>query len=116
MLHFPVEKLFNTISRGNDYPVEVAESFRFPSAFLRLFFYSNGNIKSYFSKYLNFAVYPTEKGVGPTGDTMGSMFRSEAMALCQMFIQPEAAYTTVSELGESGTVQFRDVSKIKRDL
>lgn len=33
------------------------------------------------------------------------------MALCQLFIQPEAAYTSVSELGESGTVQFRDVSK-----
>lgn len=42
---------------------------------------------------------------------MGSMFRSEEMALCQVFIQPEAAYTSVSELGESGTVQFRDVSK-----
>lgn len=42
---------------------------------------------------------------------MGSMFRSEEMALCQLFIQPEAAYTSVSELGESGTAQFRDVSK-----
>lgn len=41
---------------------------------------------------------------------MGSMFRSEEMALCQLFIQPEAAYTSISELGESGTVQFRDVS------
>lgn len=41
---------------------------------------------------------------------MGSMFRSEQMALCQLFIQPEAAYTSVSELGETGTVQFRDVS------
>lgn len=40
---------------------------------------------------------------------MGSMFRSEEMALCQMFIQPEAAYTSVSELGEAGCVQFRDV-------
>lgn len=38
------------------------------------------------------------------------MFRSEEMALCQMFVQPEAAYTTVSELGELGLVQFRDVS------
>lgn len=38
------------------------------------------------------------------------MFRSEEMALCQLFIQPEAAYTSVSELGEAGTVQFRDVS------
>lgn len=41
---------------------------------------------------------------------MGAMFRSEEMALCQMFIQPEAAYTSVSELGEIGIVQFRDVS------
>lgn len=32
------------------------------------------------------------------------------MALCQLFIQPEAAYTSVSELGEAGSVQFRDVS------
>lgn len=32
------------------------------------------------------------------------------MALCQVFIQPEAAYASVSELGEAGTVQFRDVS------
>lgn len=38
------------------------------------------------------------------------MFRSEEMALCQLFIQPEAAYLSVSELGETGTVQFRDVS------
>ncbi|XP_077297070.1 V-type proton ATPase 116 kDa subunit a1-like isoform X2 [Arctopsyche grandis] len=41
---------------------------------------------------------------------MGSMFRSEEMALCQLFIQPEAAYTSVSELGENGTVQFRDLN------
>lgn len=41
---------------------------------------------------------------------MGAMFRSEEMALCQLFIQPEAAYLSVSELGETGTVQFRDVS------
>lgn len=41
---------------------------------------------------------------------MGAMFRSEEMALCQLFIQPEAAYTSVSELGETGTVQFRDVN------
>lgn len=40
---------------------------------------------------------------------MSAMFRSEEMTLCQMFIQPEAAYTSVSELGECGAVQFRDV-------
>ncbi|XP_033214483.1 V-type proton ATPase 116 kDa subunit a isoform X2 [Belonocnema kinseyi] len=41
---------------------------------------------------------------------MGAMFRSEEMALCQLFIQPEAAYLSVSELGETGTVQFRDLN------
>lgn len=38
------------------------------------------------------------------------MFRSEEMALCQLFVQPEAAYPVVSELGEKGTVQFRDLN------
>ena len=41
---------------------------------------------------------------------MGAMLRSEEMALCQLFIQPEAAYLSVSELGETGTVQFRDLN------
>ncbi|XP_063991034.1 V-type proton ATPase 116 kDa subunit a1-like isoform X1 [Diachasmimorpha longicaudata] len=41
---------------------------------------------------------------------MGGMFRSEEMALCQLFIQPEAGYLSVSELGETGTVQFRDLN------
>lgn len=40
---------------------------------------------------------------------MGALFRSEEMALAQLFIQPEAAYQSISELGETGTVQFRDV-------
>ena len=31
---------------------------------------------------------------------MGSLFRSEAMTLCQLFLQSEAAYACVSELGE----------------
>lgn len=43
---------------------------------------------------------------------MGAMFRSEEMALAQLFIQPEAAYSSISELGETGTVQFRDVRTI----
>ncbi|XP_011870121.1 PREDICTED: V-type proton ATPase 116 kDa subunit a isoform 1 isoform X2 [Vollenhovia emeryi] len=41
---------------------------------------------------------------------MGAMFRSEEMVLCQLFIQPETAYLSVSELGETGTVQFRDLN------
>lgn len=42
---------------------------------------------------------------------MGALFRSEEMSLCQLFIQPEAAYHTVAELGEVGVAQFRDVSR-----
>ncbi|XP_048478935.1 V-type proton ATPase 116 kDa subunit a 1 isoform X2 [Plutella xylostella] len=41
---------------------------------------------------------------------MGSMFRSEEMTLCQLFLQSEAAYACVSELGELGLVQFRDLN------
>lgn len=48
---------------------------------------------------------------------MGSIFRSEEVTLAQLFLQSEAAYATVRELGELGRVQFRDVSRhsIKRD-
>ncbi|KAL3270757.1 hypothetical protein HHI36_021282 [Cryptolaemus montrouzieri] len=42
---------------------------------------------------------------------MGSFFRSEQMSLAQLFIQPEAAYFVISELGETGTVQFRDLNE-----
>lgn len=42
--------------------------------------------------------------------TAGSLFRSEEMALCQLFLQSEAAYACVSELGELGLVQFRDLN------
>ncbi|KAG1654258.1 V-type proton ATPase subunit a isoform 1 [Nymphon striatum] len=42
---------------------------------------------------------------------MGSLFRSEEMTLCQLFLQSEAAYACVSELGELGLAQFRDVLK-----
>ncbi|XP_076258216.1 V-type ATPase subunit a family protein Vha100-2 isoform X2 [Rhynchophorus ferrugineus] len=42
---------------------------------------------------------------------MGAMFRSEKMALAQLFIQPEAGYHAISELGETGCVQFRDLNE-----
>lgn len=42
---------------------------------------------------------------------MGSLFRSEEVTLAQLFLQSEAAYATVRELGELGRVQFRDVSE-----
>lgn len=41
---------------------------------------------------------------------MGELFRSEEMTLAQLFLQSESAYCCVSELGEIGMVQFRDVS------
>ncbi|XP_013413891.1 V-type proton ATPase 116 kDa subunit a isoform X2 [Lingula anatina] len=41
---------------------------------------------------------------------MGTLFRSEEMTLCQLFLQSEAAYACVSELGELGLVQFRDLN------
>lgn len=46
---------------------------------------------------------------------MGALLRSEEMTLCQLFLQSEAAYTCVSELGELGLVQFRDVSWINKN-
>jgi V-type H+-transporting ATPase subunit a len=42
---------------------------------------------------------------------MSTIFRSEEMTLCQLFLQPDAAYSCISELGELGIVQFRDVSR-----
>ena len=45
-----------------------------------------------------------------TSSAAGSLFRSEEMALCQLFLQSEAAYACVSELGELGLVQFRDLN------
>ena len=47
---------------------------------------------------------------------MGSLFRSEEMCLTQLFLQSEAAYNCVAELGELGLVQFRDVSMIHVNL
>lgn len=44
------------------------------------------------------------------GVNMVSVFRSEEMCLSQLFLQAEAAYCCVAELGELGLVQFRDVS------
>lgn len=38
-----------------------------------------------------------------------SIFRSERMALCHIYIPTEAGYSIVSALGEHEIVQFRDV-------
>lgn len=44
---------------------------------------------------------------------MGSLFRSEEVCLVQLFLQSGSAYNCVSELGELGLVEFRDVSYFK---
>ncbi|EAW83897.1 ATPase, H+ transporting, lysosomal V0 subunit a4, isoform CRA_b [Homo sapiens] len=41
---------------------------------------------------------------------MVSVFRSEEMCLSQLFLQVEAAYCCVAELGELGLVQFKDLN------
>ncbi|XP_008588427.1 PREDICTED: V-type proton ATPase 116 kDa subunit a isoform 4, partial [Galeopterus variegatus] len=41
---------------------------------------------------------------------MASVFRSEEMCLSQLFLQVEAAYCCVAELGELGLVQFKDLN------
>uniref|UniRef100_A0A1B6G1W2 V-type proton ATPase subunit a n=1 Tax=Cuerna arida TaxID=1464854 RepID=A0A1B6G1W2_9HEMI len=42
---------------------------------------------------------------------MGDLFRSEEMALCQLFLQLESSYPSLSLLGEQGIVQFRDLNE-----
>ncbi|XP_010634070.1 V-type proton ATPase 116 kDa subunit a isoform X2 [Fukomys damarensis] len=41
---------------------------------------------------------------------MGSMFRGEEVALVQLFLPTAAAYSCVSQLGELGLVEFRDLN------
>ncbi|KAJ8262511.1 hypothetical protein GJAV_G00167270 [Gymnothorax javanicus] len=41
---------------------------------------------------------------------MGTLFRSEEVCLVQLFLQSGSAYNCVSELGELGLVEFRDLN------
>jgi len=41
---------------------------------------------------------------------MGSLYRSETMCLVNIYLQSEAAFTCISELGERGLVQFSDLN------
>jgi V-type H+-transporting ATPase subunit a len=41
---------------------------------------------------------------------MDAIHRSEEICLAQLFLQNEAAYQCVAELGELGVVQFRDLN------
>lgn len=42
---------------------------------------------------------------------MGDMWRSQKMQLVQMIVQNDAAHAVVNKLGETGIVEFRDVSR-----
>lgn len=46
---------------------------------------------------------------------MGSLFRSEEVCLAQLFLHSASAYSCVSELGERGLLEFRDVCRGCRD-
>ena len=52
--------------------------------------------------------------LGVVQAAMGSMFRSEEVCLVQLFLQSGSAYNCVSELGELGLVEFRDVSNLNK--
>lgn len=41
---------------------------------------------------------------------MGSLFRGEELCLAQLFLQSGSAYDCISELGETGLVEFRDLN------
>lgn len=47
-----------------------------------------------------------------TSARMGSLFRGEEMCLAQLFLQAGSSYDCISELGELGLVEFRDVSSV----
>ncbi|KAL9851062.1 V-type proton ATPase 116 kDa subunit a 3 isoform 2-T2 [Geothlypis trichas] len=44
------------------------------------------------------------------GGAMGSLFRSEEVCLAQLFLQSASAYSCISELGERGLLEFRDLN------
>lgn len=44
------------------------------------------------------------------------VFRSEEMCLAQLFLQSGSEYDCISELGELGLVEFRDVSRQNTSL
>lgn len=46
----------------------------------------------------------------PLRPAMGSLFRGEPMCLAQLFLQSGSAYECLSEVGERGLAEFRDVS------
>ena len=52
---------------------------------------------------------PVAPFVGPPAEY--NWFRCESMSLCQLYLQTEAAYAIVANLGELGICQFRDLNE-----
>lgn len=46
----------------------------------------------------------------PEEDKNYDWFRCEEMSLCQLYLQTESSYQIVSQLGEKGICQFRDLN------
>ncbi|KHJ94856.1 hypothetical protein OESDEN_05206, partial [Oesophagostomum dentatum] len=66
------------------------------------------------------AVHPensTSRGYIPitkqSSSTMGSLYRSEPMKLCEMILVRDAAYHCIGEIGKYGNVQFNDLNAKK---
>ncbi|XP_065424604.1 uncharacterized protein LOC101944206 [Chrysemys picta bellii] len=56
------------------------------------------------------AGWPQPPPLSGPGLIMGSLFRSESMCLAQLFLQAGSAYECLSELGERGLAEFRDLN------
>ena len=48
--------------------------------------------------------------------TMATLFRSEPMSKCQLYLPPEAAYNCVAELGELGSRNWYLILSLKKPL
>ena len=51
-------------------------------------------------------------GGGACCSEMGTLFKSELMSRCQLYLPPEAAYNCVAELGELGMLVNRMVGEM----
>uniref|UniRef100_A0AC35TP80 V-type proton ATPase subunit a n=1 Tax=Rhabditophanes sp. KR3021 TaxID=114890 RepID=A0AC35TP80_9BILA len=49
--------------------------------------------------------------LGMNENIMGSLYRSELMSLTQIFMQSDAAYQCIAEVGEQGLCEFKDLNQ-----
>ena len=72
--------------------------------------WANGKQSASSNANISLIVFVRKESKGLEAVKMGSLFRSEDMCLAQLFLQAGSAYDCISELGETGLVEFRDVS------